>query len=73
MDHSNESKPMSHGGARRGAGRKPGWRNLGVRAAIGDGLSPLEYLLEVMRDESLDGNRRTEAAKAAAPFCHPKR
>jgi hypothetical protein len=33
---------------------------------------PLEFLLEVMRDESYPPGTRIEAAKAALPFCHAK-
>jgi hypothetical protein len=32
----------------------------------------LDYLLGVMRDESADPRRRDEAARAAAPFLHPR-
>ena len=36
------------------------------------GITPLEYLLSVLRDESNCLRDRTDAAKAAAPFVHPK-
>lgn len=36
------------------------------------GLSPLAYLLRVMRDEQETPARRMDAAKTAAPFLHPK-
>ena len=36
------------------------------------GLSPLAYLLRVMRDETETPARRMDAAKTAAPFVHPK-
>ncbi|WP_051749198.1 hypothetical protein [Nevskia soli] len=36
------------------------------------GLSPLAYLLRVMRDERETPARRMDAAKTAAPFLHPK-
>ena len=32
----------------------------------------VEYLLEVMRDQSLDTRLRVDAAKAAAPYVHQK-
>jgi hypothetical protein len=32
----------------------------------------LEFLLQVMRDVEADEARRIDAAKAAAPFVHPK-
>jgi hypothetical protein len=38
-----------------------------------EGLSPLEYLLKVMRDPSTSDVRRDDAAKAAAPYLHAKR
>lgn len=36
------------------------------------GLTPLEFLLEVMRDDELDLMIRIDAAKSAAPYVHPK-
>ena len=41
-------------------------------ARASDGLSPLDYLLSVMRDPEADQARRIDAAKAAAPYAHPK-
>lgn len=35
-------------------------------------LTPMEYLLGVMRDPSASISMRIQAAKIAAPFCHPK-
>ena len=68
------------GGKRPGAGRPKGSPNKikldvtdaveRVKLALAEGVTPLEYLLEVMRDESLAIELRLEAAKAAAPFCH---
>ena len=72
---SDEAKSITHGGARNGAGRKPGGRNLITREAIAkgeNGLSPLDYLLQVMRDEKEDKLRRFDAARAAAPYCHAR-
>ena len=67
---------MARGGARPNAGRKPGTlnrfnRELLERAAEG-GQLPLDYMLEVMRDKSLDTRLRIDAAKAAAPYVHQK-
>lgn len=64
------------GGKRPGAGRKPGsatrkTREMANKAAA-EGLTPLEYLLMVLRDEGADPRERFEAAKAAAPFVHPR-
>ena len=70
---------MQHGGRRPGAGRPRGAKNRrtqmleeGNRLASKGGLSPLEHLLLVMRDERRPFRQRIEAAKAAAPYCHPK-
>jgi len=66
---------MALGGARSGAGRKKGGRNKLTQEAIAkasDGLSPLDYLLSIMRDDKVDEQRRIDAAKAAAPYCHAK-
>lgn len=64
------------GGRRAGAGRKPG--SVGKidaearRKAHAGGLTPLEYLLSIMRDENEDKHARRDAAKAAAPYCHAR-
>lgn len=39
---------------------------------IADGVSPVEYLLKVMRDSDKPEQLRIEAAKAVAPYMHPK-
>jgi hypothetical protein len=36
------------------------------------GITPLEFLLPLVRDEELSIETRTEAAKAAAPYLHRK-
>lgn len=66
---------MSRGGRREGAGRKPGsatkrTREIAERAAS-EGITPLEYMLQVMRDENQEQSVRLDAAKAAARFVHP--
>lgn len=67
---------MSRGGPRPGSGRKPGTRNKRteeqVHAIEASGLTPLDYMLGVMRDESEDKVRRLDAAKAVAPYCHAR-
>lgn len=35
-------------------------------------MTPLEYMLHVMRDEEADPARRDRMAQAAAPFVHAK-
>ena len=67
---------MSHGGARPGAGRKKGattkLNDEARRAALEGGITPLEFMLALLRDEALDREERFEAAKAAAPYVHAK-
>jgi hypothetical protein len=36
------------------------------------GISPLEYMLGTVRDKRADPAVRLEAARAAAPYCHPR-
>lgn len=68
---------------RKTGGRKKGTKNKAtierekaaaadLEKAKADGTSPLEYLLKLMRDESKGDELRFEAAKAAAPYIHPK-
>ena len=67
---------MARGGARPGAGRKSGaatqkTRQVADKAAAA-GVTPLEFMLNRMRDEGAPIADRMEMAKAAAPFIHPK-
>lgn len=67
---------MSRGGARPGAGRKTGavtkkTREVAERA-IAEGLTPLDYMLQILRDETREDGERFEAAKQAAPYVHAK-
>lgn len=68
----------------RGGGSKPGerrgGRGKGTRnkrtvaqsaAAVADGISPLDYMLSVMRDIDAEPYMRAAMAKAAAPYVHP--
>lgn len=43
-----------------------------LRKAEELGYSPVEFLLNVMNNEHEPMGRRVEAAKAAAPFIHPR-
>lgn len=63
------------------AGKKTGGRTKGVpnkataakvQEIAASGLTPLDYMLGVMRDTSIDVDRRDDMAKAAAPYVHPK-
>jgi hypothetical protein len=44
-----------------------------VKRIINSGLTPLDYMMSVVQDESFDPEFRMEAAKAAAPYVHSKR
>lgn len=71
---------MPRGGERRGAGRPrtPKFPNRDympkdiVQEALSEGMTPLEYMLKVMRNPEADQARRDRMAQAAAPYCHPK-
>ncbi len=64
------------GGSRVGSGRKKGRQNVITQALrerlMAEGISPLEFLLETMRDPDLAFTIRMDAARTAAPFLHPK-
>ena len=67
---------MARGGKREGGGRKKGQPNKSqseIRAAaLAGGISPLDYMLRVLRDEDADEDRRDRMAQAAAPYLHAK-
>jgi hypothetical protein len=67
---------MTHGGTRPGAGRKKGSAAKldakARKAVIDSGQTPLDFLLDVMRDASHEFHSRLDAAKAAAPYVHSK-
>ena len=63
------------------AGKKTGGRQKGTpnRATAlkaeeiaATGETPLDYMLRVMRDPSIEHCRRDDMAKACAPYVHPK-
>jgi len=64
------------GGPRPGAGRPHGSKSKRsaavAEAAAAAGMSPIQYLLLVMRDSTQPISMRLDAAKAAAPYCHPR-
>lgn len=64
------------GGKRPNAGRKKGAAN---KASIArqkeiaeSGLTPLDYMMRVLRDDLETPERRMDAAKSAAPYVHPR-
>ncbi len=85
-DLDNNQDKSSHGGKREGAGRKAGSATKRTREiadkAMGEGITPLEFMLQIMRTEPGDIEdarlladhqaMRFEAAKAAAPYIHPR-
>jgi hypothetical protein len=67
---------MAKGGKRIGAGRPKGSKitrtiELADRIAA-KGISPLEYVMTLMRDDSQHPALRFECAKAAMPYMHPR-
>lgn len=81
----NQTKSTGRGGKRPGAGRKKGsatkrTREIADRAAA-EGITPLEFMLRIMRQETDHEDPKIaiareamafEAAKAAAPYVHPR-
>ena len=71
---------MPRGGTRPGAGRPKGSgkgvpKKQGreqIALAKAQGLTPLEYMLDVMNDEAEDAARRDRMAQAAAPYVHAR-
>jgi hypothetical protein len=66
-------------GSPKTGGRKKGTKNkrtlvrLGLaKEAAETGVTPLAFLLAVMRDETRPPAERLEAAKSAAPYMHPR-
>ena len=71
----NIQRKSGRGGRREGAGRKPGTANLKTREIankVAEGLTPLEYLMSIVRNELADQRDRVAAAIAAAPYVHPR-
>ncbi len=72
---------MPRGGSRAGAGRKKGTvapskvtqiRQQMIAKAVHNSLTPLDYMLSILRDETKDWKDRLKAAVDAAPYIHPK-
>lgn len=76
MAEKNQTQSSGRGGARKGAGRKKGSATQRTREiadqAAKKGITPLEYLLSVMRKRTGDPKDRLTAAMAAAPYIHPR-
>ena len=67
---------MPRGGKRDGAGRKAGAATERTREvadkAASEGITPLEYMLKMLRNEDETPSNRMWAAEKAAPFMHAK-
>jgi len=64
------------GEPQRKPGRPPGSKSRATietqRRVAASGMSPLDYMLAVFRDTTLPDPLRLDAAKAAAPYVHPR-
>jgi hypothetical protein len=87
FENNQRKSNMPRGGKRDGAGRKAGSASTKTRdiadKAASEGITPLEFMLEIMRSDTVPEGAepaqvialkamRFEAAKAAAPYIHPK-
>jgi hypothetical protein len=72
----NNQDKSRHGGPRKGSGRPPGAASKRTREiadkAMAEGITPLEFMLNVMRDETNESRDRLSAAVSAAPYIHPR-
>lgn len=60
-------------GRPRGAKKRPELRADAVmRASASAGVTPLDYLLSIVRDPEAPADLRLRAAAIAAPFCHAR-
>ena len=70
------AEPSQRGGKRSGAGRPPGAINRATATARKmveeTGVTPLEFMLQVMRDGNATRAERLDMAKAAAPYVHAR-
>ena len=59
-----------------GKGRPKGSKNKKTAKTVAkieaSGLTPLDYMMSVLRDTEAEASARMDAAKAAAPYVHPK-
>lgn len=64
------AKGIKTGGRQKGTPNKATAAKAAEIAASGE--TPLDYMLRVMRDPTVEHPRRDEMARAAAPYVHPK-
>lgn len=71
-----EKGGVGRGGARPGSGRKPGSHNKRTQELLDNiastGQTPLEFMIEQMRNAKMPMAARLQAARDAAPFVHSK-
>mgnify|MGYP006057890323 CR=1 FL=1 len=67
---------MARGGKRDNAGRKAGTPNKATQEQrdkiVESGLTPLDYMLNLLRDDKTPTDRRDWAAEKAAPYVHAR-
>jgi hypothetical protein len=61
--------PKTGGRAKGSANKATAAKEAAIAAS---GLTPLEFMLIALRDDRMDFMTRFEAAKAAAPYVHPR-
>ena len=54
------------------SGRPKGSKNRDMAALAAGGITPLEYMLSVVRDPAVEYRRRDQMAQAAAPYLHAR-
>jgi hypothetical protein len=69
--------PERRGGKREGAGRRKGSKNknsavLSIDASLGTKMTPLDFMLHIVRNPKCSRKDRMDMAKAAAPYVHAK-
>ena len=66
---------MARDGSKSG-GRPKGSKNKATNKRLAEivagGLTPLEYMLNIMRDPTIEHGRRQAMAQASAPYIHPR-
>ncbi len=76
MENKSATTKNGHGGARPGGGRPKGSPNKASIARQAEiaatGLTPLQFMLDRLRDETASDEDRRWAAQNAAPYVHPK-
>jgi len=67
---------LTRGGKREGAGRKTGEPNKKTADLVAkveeSGITPLDYMLNLLHDETAEAKDRMWAAEKAAPYVHAK-